>query len=159
MPDPTITVLGVHRLAVTPELVDATLEQLHGHVPAGEDRAELEPYCRDLLQSAVLTEVLVENRDDRFSIDDFGQDIPGQPPGQRQAPWLETYLTLDGEHRLLEQRHLVKTPEDPALRVAFFIHFWEPSVPLTTSYGRISCPTITSMPARLAKLAPYEAPD
>jgi hypothetical protein len=88
MAQPIVTVLGVHRLTVTPAFIDATLQQVHGYIPEGDDRAELEPYCRDLVIRAVLVEALIENRDERFRVDDFGQVIPGQDPGQRQEKWL-----------------------------------------------------------------------
>jgi hypothetical protein len=157
--EPNVTVIGVYRLAVTSELIDATLEQIHGYVPEGDDRAELEPYCSDLVNGVALVEVLVKNRDERFRVDDFGQVVAGQDPGQRQAPWLETYLTLDGKQRLIDNRYLPDTPRDDELRITFFLHFWEPGIPLATSYGDVGCPSVSEMPERLTRLAPHEPPD
>jgi hypothetical protein len=134
------------------------MRQVHGFEPIDSEQDEYWPYIRNLVGSVVLIEAIVSNRDDRFKIEEFTQRLVNVPESQLQAPWLETYLTADGSERLIDERRFVKVPSESNLRMAFFMHFWDPAVPLSTTYGLVKCPPPTAMPGRLEVLAPYEAP-
>lgn len=157
MPEPTIQVLGVYALPVTEELLQEQTDILYGASLTGEVRQQAEQKCREQLQSTVLVEALVRNRDERFKAGDFCQPIDGVEPGSWQVAWAEAYLTLDGESRLEARR--LDPPEAKDFRVAFFIHYWEDALPLLSSYGELRCSAVQQMPERLWRLVPYEPVD
>ena len=109
-------------------------------------------------KSAVLIELLVLDRDGRFSVGDFVQKQPDVQPRQWQAAWAEAFLVLDGS-ALVFDRWKKRMPALGDLRIAFFIHYWMPSLPLHTSYGDVTCSQPQEMPGRLARLVTYEMPD
>jgi hypothetical protein len=109
------------------------------------------------LESTVLIEVLVRNRDKRFTVADFSQPQEGVPRDSWQVAWAEAYLTEDGKELLVER--WADAPKADTLRVAFFLHCWNPAAPLLTSYRELPCPEVKKMPDRLQKLVPYEPLD
>lgn len=118
--------------------------------------AELEKQLRTLLQEVVLVEVLVSNPDERFSIDNFLQPDASTPKETWQAAWQEAFLSARGDEPA--DLGANRIPSSSCFRVAFYIHFWRPSLGLATSYGHLSCPSAHVMPERLWKLAPYDLP-
>lgn len=158
MTSASISVLGVHRLDVTPELLADAMRQVHGFEPGEDGQDDYWPYINELLSSVALVEVLVTDPDERFNAGEFAQKIPGVPSGMEQVAWLETYLSADGLTCLSDDRRYAKPPGDAQFRVAFYIHDWDPEVALSSSYGELVCPPLTTMPQRLWALAPYEAP-
>ena len=156
MSAPTIRVLGIHRLRVTEELFREQHSILWPDT-LGVSREVSEPYIREQLASVVLVEALVLARDSRFSMNDFEQAQIGVPPGHRQVAWAEAYLSLDGIALAVERWS--PTPESGDLRVAFYIHDWNPTLPLLSSYGEILCPQPQPMSDRLERLVPFEPVD
>ncbi len=69
------------------------------------------------------------------------------------AAYLEAYLTADGENTI--DFHY-PTPPPGDLRIAFFLHDWDPAKPLQTTYGDVQCPAPLPMPERLTRLVPFE---
>jgi hypothetical protein len=47
-------------------------------------------------------------------------------------------------------------PDAAHFRLAFFLHFFDPELPLLSSYGSLSVPTVSDMPDRLKWLMPYD---
>ena len=131
----------------------------------GIDAAEFdEVFTREFAQAAVdemnsivLIELLVLNRDARFSVDHFLDEQPNLPSPHAQAAWSEVFLTPDGRSIFPTKWREVPTSSD--LRLAFFVHFWDSKVPLQTTYGPIVCPPVEVMPERLERLMPYVSPD
>jgi len=152
-----VEVLGVYRLPVTKELFRKQFETLYEHPMSKQQRAEAQRRCWEQLSSIVLVEVTVRNRDDRFDVSHFTQPQEGVPEANWQVAWAEAYLTPDGEALLVERGS--DPPKSGDLRVAFFMHFWQPEKPLRTSYGDVTCPIVQEMPERLARLVPYEPVD
>jgi hypothetical protein len=109
------------------------------------DRQAAERHVREELAGAVLLEVLIQNPDSQFSVDDFGQ------AGNDQAPYSEAFLSQDGQTVLSEN-----SSDVDMLRLAFYLHYVDPGQPLKTSYGTLRLPAIGAMPTRLATLIPYE---
>ena len=109
------------------------------------------------MESTVLVEVFVRNRDGRFKVGDFSQPQDGVPRDNWQVAWAEAYLSEDGESLFVERWG--DAPKADTFRVAFFIHCWNPNAPLLTSYGERRCPEVNKMPERLHKLVPYEPVD
>jgi len=149
---PQIEILGVYRLPVTEDL----FREQHSILYADSDPVA-EKRCRDQLASTVLVEVLLRNRDESFDLGDFTQPQEGVPRENWQAPWAEAYLTLDGE--ALATERWSSPPQTEDLRVAFFLHYWQPNAVLRSSYGDLSCPAVREMPERLGRLVPYEPVD
>ncbi len=92
-----------------------------------------------------MVDVLISNPDERFDIGDFRQ------PDSDQAPYNEVYLSPDG----LSVISRYKPPAGDNFRVAFFLHFFDPTKPLKTSYGEIPIPPIHNMPEHYKEIIPY----
>jgi hypothetical protein len=119
-----------------------------------EQRAEAEEQCREQLASIVLIELLVENGDQSFSVSDFSQPEDGVPRDSWQVAWAEAFLAVDGNSLLVERWK--EPPKTGAFRVAFFMHFWDETKPLLTSYGELTRPSVSEMPERLKRLVVLE---
>jgi hypothetical protein len=157
MRDPTIQVLGVYRLNVTDELVREQHSILYPD-SLGVSRAISERQIREQLESVVLIEALVLDRNSRFDVGDFTQAQVGVPRDSWQVAWAEAYLSFDGTSLAVNRWSPAPTSGD--LRIAFFIHGWNPASPLLSSYGEVtSCPQPQPMPDRLAQLVPFEPVD
>jgi hypothetical protein len=150
MSDPRIEVLGVYRLDVTEELFREQFSILYSRPMTEEKRVPAEESIRELLESTVLIEVLVSNRDERFNVGDFGTY-------SGQVAYAEAYLSQDGEALLVEGS--LKVPPDDPLRIAFFLAEWSPEWGdwgmLLTTYGKVQCPLPQQMPDRLKRLVPF----
>lgn len=157
MPQPRVGVLGVYHLPVTDELFREQFEILYGYLMSPNERAAAERQCKEQLESAVLIEVLVSNRDKRFRVGDFAQARTGQSKANWQVAWAEAYLTADGESLLVERWSDAHDAEP--LRLAIFIHYWDPRQPLQSSYGEMNCPAPQEIPERLKRVVPYEPVD
>mgnify|MGYP000495343401 CR=1 FL=1 len=153
MAKPTVDVLGVYSIPVTDDLLREQTDILHGADLTGDAREDAEEDVREQLESTVLIEVLVRNRDKRFDVGDFSQAQDGVPRDSWQVAWAEAYLSEDGNQLLVERWG--DAPKADSFGVAFFIHYWNPAAPLLTSYGEVRCPTVNKMPERLQKLVPY----
>jgi len=103
----------------------------------------------DELSDVVLLDIEVENADENFDVGDFKQ------PASDQAPYLDAYLTPDG-NRILSW---FKPPSENSFRIVFFLHFFDPSKTLLSSYGELKIPPIQEMPPHLEELIPYEPAD
>lgn len=157
MPKSTITVLGVYALPFDDVMIREQADILYGAKLKGAARQEAERRCRKQLSSTVLVELLLVDRSDKFFLGDFTQPQDSYHRDSSQAPWAEAYLSVDGEHRL--QMVWPDPPTEKNFRVAFFIHFWNPDVPLLSSYGELQCPRVEPMPERLRRLVPYQLLD
>src|SRR5438552_8541112 len=89
MAQPTIEILGVYSIPVTKELLREQTDILYGADLASTKRREAECQCREQLESTVLIEVLVRDRDERFKVGDFSQPRDGVPRDNWQMAWAE----------------------------------------------------------------------
>lgn len=153
MKQPQIAILGAYRLEVTKSLIKQQFEELFDYEMSEDQLREALLHCIHQLHSVVLLELLVENCDARFRLDDFTQQIDAVPRDSWQAPWSEVYLTADGESLLVESGQPL--PGVDTFRVAFFLHYFQPDRPLLSSYGPLECPAIMDMPPRLTRLVPF----
>jgi hypothetical protein len=158
MAGPTVEVLGVYRLHVSDDLFREQFDGLYGYPMSPGERRNAERQCREQLESLVLVEAVVSNRDRRFHVGDFAQARAGQPKDNWQVAWAEAFLTSDGESLLVPRLSRDAPPDDP-LRVAFFIHYWDSAQPLQSTYGEVECPAPQPMPERLERLVPFEPVD
>jgi len=153
MADPSIEVLGVYRVVATDELIREKAEVAYGIDESAPDWDRIEAQCREEIESAVLIEAMVRDRDERFDAGDFSQRIEGVKRDNWQVGWAEAFLTSNGMSLAVERWE--PPPPTADLRIAFFVHCWDSGKPLTSSYGDIPCPAPAPMPERLAKLVPY----
>ena len=141
-----LQVLGVYRLDVTPEVFAAQLPMC-----GDEDQ------CRDHFSSVVLIEAIGEAVDGRFKLNGLTQPNPAYPHGAPQAAWDEGLLSSDGEVLLARKISCVRGTG--RLRFAFYMHYWDPQLPLKWAYGEIPCPPPKPMPERSKRLMPYRPCD
>ena len=154
MPKPTIKVLGTYALPFDAKMLKQQTNILYGKNLKGPARRYAEEQCREQLGSTVLIEALIQEADKRFRLSDFTQPLAGVQRDNWQAPWAEGVLSVDGESRL--ETRWSEPPTNKTFRVAFFLHYWKPDVPLLTSYGEVQCPPVQEMPERLQRLVPYQ---
>lgn len=148
MARPTVQVLGAYRLDCTSGLFAQAMEWKYGNLLLSvAEREAAEAHVRSELSGTVLIEAEIHERDDRFSVGDFGQ------AGSDQAAYSEVFLSQDGRAVIADA---FDVPTDSVLRIAFFLHFVDPAKELNTSYGPVALPPLQSMPKRLAELVPYE---
>ncbi len=148
MAAPTVQVLGAYRLECTPELFAQAMEWKYGNLTLStEEREAAEAHVRSELSRVVLIEAAIHGRDDYFSVSDFGQ------AGSDQAAYSDVFLSEDGRTVIADA---FDVPPGPGLRIAFYVHFFDPAKVLNTSYGPVSVPPLQAMTKRLAELVPYE---
>jgi hypothetical protein len=156
--EPRVTVLGVHPLNVTAELLEA---QIGTTWSADEDpperRADAERRARGQLEGAVLVEIRIDAppADPKF-FDRITHDSGDVSP---QAPWLETLLTADGSGVLPERVSDTLRAGLASLRIAFYLHYFDAAVPLVTPFGDVRLLPPSPMPERLQRLVPYQIVD
>lgn len=150
MPRPRVEILGAYRVDASPELQEKAMRlKFPFEFDSAKDRADAEQQVRSEISGAVLLEVLIHDRDQHFSVSDFGQD------GSDQAAYSEVFLSDDGNGVV---SNFDMPPHDP-IRLAFYLHFTDFAKPLRTTYGPVSIPLAQAMPDRLKALIPYEPVD
>lgn len=148
--DASIKLIGVYRVKFTKQLFKDAWEEKYGGIDLNrKEKKTAEKYVREELSSIVCVEVLVKNRDQKFDISDFCQ------PGSDQVAYNDAYLSLDGNELISDYQQ----PDDKDLRIAFFLHFFNPIMPINTSYGKLTFQEIEDMPVRLSELVPYRPVD
>lgn len=121
-----------------------------------EDRQEWEQYLRSYMDDVAIIEVLVTDPDAAFNMSEFVQPDSLRPENNWQVAWNETFLTPDGETVIGE--YPCNLPDMLQYRVVFAIHYWNPDLPLRSSYGELALPAMEALPERLWRLTPYEVP-
>lgn len=74
----------------------------------------------------------------------------------RQVPYYEHLLNADGS--VAKELALEPVQVNGEVRLAFFIHFLRPGIPLSSPFGKLSIPPVSDMPARL-RVIEYMPPD
>jgi len=150
MQQPAVKVLGAYRVLLTDDLLRKTMETKYRGIKLSDaQRRQATAFVQDELSSVVLLEILVSDPDQRFKVGDFAQS------DSDQAPYNEAYCTADGTAVISR----FDQPHAGTFRVAFFLHFFDASRPLASSYGVLKVPPVQEMPERLQKLLPYEPVD
>jgi hypothetical protein len=133
---PRIEVLGVYRLPISPKLIRAQTGHFSRDWVAANPEDAMSA-AREELEETVLVELYTHGRDERFNPNDFTQQLE-LPHDQWQAAWMEVCLSDDGT--ALQSKPFDPWPPSRDLRVAFYMHLWDPERPLETSYGPVVCP-------------------
>jgi hypothetical protein len=138
---PTLTILGVYK----PEIPEAVYQE-QWQVTASDELTQAH------FNGLVLLEALLDGNAERlFDAIELGQRYQDH----FQCAYDEALLSLDGE-RVLERRMNCITGTGP-LRFACYLHFYDPTQPLSWSGGAVECPPIEPAPERLRRLVPYNA--
>jgi hypothetical protein len=153
---PEIRVIGTYKVHVDVELLRKVkaLDRLtrkwnRASYPIGYEPGEPERAWKyEEMMSAILIELTMSDTDSRFLHYEFGQ------PGSEQAPYMLKYLTEDGMAVVSDEEF--GPPPEGKIRLAFFLHCFDSSQPLKTSYGQVAVPSPVEMPERLRRIFRYE---
>jgi hypothetical protein len=147
---PDVQVLGVHRVEPSDELFQEAMDLKYGGVALSDkERNDASQSVHDELANIELIETLVLRRDDGFDVGGFRQ------PGTDQVAYAEAFLSSNGQSVLSR----TTVPDKEPLRLTFFLHCYAPAQPVLSSYGSLSLPPMSEMPARLQTLVPYQPVD
>lgn len=107
-----------------------------------------------------LIEILVRGSTGVFDVGEFTQPTAGQPRPNWQVPWDERILDSRGESIVSTRFGVEKQPELwlGNVRMVFFFHYLNPTLPLRTPFGDVALPEQTRRPRRLRSMR-YEPPD
>lgn len=154
-----VTIIGLHPLDYTDEQIDQRTTHHFGLValnPDKETREFADFVTRQSLRSTVLVEMLIRGRDRTMYMGDFGQSSGDFIGPNDPVAYEEAFLSLDGSQRVADYLDQVRGDD---VRVAFYLHNYQPGLPILTSYGPVQPPLMTAMPDRLKRLAPYKLPE
>ncbi len=150
---PRATIIGVHPLDYSEELFDEAVTARYGLISLSTDRQMRESafeVVRQELASVVLVEMVIQGRDGRMYMGDFGQSRGDVLTGGDEVACCEVFLSSDGVERVADYLDQVRGPD---VRVAFFLRDYKPARPILTSYGPVEVTLLTPMPMRLRRLA------
>ncbi len=103
MNKPHIEILGIYALPVSDELLSNQFDLLYGYEMSSENKMEAEKQIKDQLNSTVLIEVNVVNRDPNFKLSHFTQPMSEISEGSWQAPWAEAFLSSGGDSLIVDR--------------------------------------------------------
>jgi hypothetical protein len=147
---PELKLTGVYRVRPTKELFENAMESKYGGIELLEkQRVVAEKAVKDELSSIVLIDIVINNPDKSFSMMEFRQ------PELDQAVYDEAYLSSDGKSIISRK----KQPSGNTKRAAFFLHYFDISKPLLTSFGSVVIQKIDEMPKYLEVIMPYRPVD
>jgi hypothetical protein len=102
----------------------------------------------------VLVDVVVANADERFTVDDFTQDM--EPTASPQAAYDEGLFSADGQ-LLVRKQGCADHLHDG--RIMFYLHYYDPFKPIRWTYGSCECPPPQLVPKSIWELMPYTPVD
>ncbi len=150
---PSVEIVGVHPIELSEPLLREAYGIRYGSQDLGDrDRAEAERNIADDLARTVLVEVCIRGRDRAFFLGDFGQSHADIVQPDDSVAYDEQFLNDDGTNIVGAVLEKVRGPD---VRVAFFLHQYDPQRPILTSYGAVPPPAPTPMPGRLARIIRY----
>ena len=123
------------------------------HAPSAE---VIGVYAVDAPVPCALVEMRVRRTTTQVDLDDVTQAVEGVPESEWQVVWDEHFLDATGS-KPLDARHPAVPPSRGDVRVAFFLHYLDDELPLSTPWGNLPLPAVTDRPDRLSFMA-YEPP-
>ena len=149
MTQPTVKVLGAHKVETTDEEIKKFLQENFGNALTLSELEEQFVLKREEVSSVVALDISVTDADVNFDVGDFRQ------PDSDQVAYDEVYLSPDG--RSVESE--TQPNYSSNFRVYFFLHFYDKNKPLLTSYGTVNIPEIQPLPEYLKSLHPFTPVD
>ena len=106
-----------------------------------------------------LIEMIIKNPPHIPDINEFTQEIPGEPRENWPVPYTEYILDSTGTHIISEDFIENTKPELWAgdVRLVFFFHFLDLTKPMITPFGVVDLPQESSLPDRL-NIIDYDPP-
>jgi len=145
MTQPIVKVLGAYKIDMTNEEIKNFLNESFGKVLTPVEIEEQVMLKQAELSSVIALDVSVTNADEKFDVGDFRQ------PESEQVAYDEIYLSADGCSIESETK-----PNDLSnFRIYFFLHFYDKSKSLISSYGETEIPEVQTLPGYLKSLHPY----
>ena len=150
---PSVEIVGVHPIEVSSALLREACKIRYGAQDLDDRaRAEAEQRVADDLARTVLVEACIRGRDRAFFLGDFGQSDADIVQPDDPVAYDEQFLNDDGTNIVGAVLEKVRGPD---VRVAFFLHQYDPKRPILTSYGAVPPPAPSPMPGRLARIIRY----
>jgi len=154
---PSLTVLGVYHVPYVDYQLRRQLNQYYFFGNAARDtNSRVRQYIKRCVP-LVLFEIALDHLDERFSFNDFTQEMPGAPREAWQTAYEEAVLSFDGSQLLA--RGPFCTKELRSGRAAFYFHFYDPDQPMRWPYGEFPNPPMQAISQRLWALMPYSPVD
>jgi hypothetical protein len=100
----------------------------------------------------VLIDVVLADVNSRFNVSDFSQEMEGLD--SPQAAYDEAVLSAEGA---VLERGVGCADHLRNGRIAFYLHYFDPSRPLRWTYGSVDCPPAQLIPTAMLTLLPYHA--
>lgn len=143
---PQVSIIGLHPVSLTKAaLLDNAISEFGEGNYSLADILDLDDTdFAERFADLYLVEVRIDQPDDAFD--------PSQLQQGDQVAYDEKLLNEGGTAAL--KSALSRS----SIRLGFFLHFVDPSEPLSTPYGEVALPTPTPMPQRLARLFRYVPP-
>jgi hypothetical protein len=149
---PAVRIIGAHVLEPSEELVRSAVALKYPNTEIKWwKRAGIRDAVKAELSLVALIEIEIVGVDERFQIADFRQ------MDSDQVAYDEVFLSPDGERVVSQGFDGILSGRD--LRMGFFLHHFDWTQPLLTSYGPVRVPGPSPMPERLARLMPYDPVD
>ena len=146
MPEPVLRILGVYK----PYIPDETYREQWQMTESDEE-------TREHFEGLVLIEAVVDGIESDLQLIEMGQTFRSGDYETFMCAYDEALLSPDGD--TLIERGMDCVPGTGTLRFAFYLHCFDPSQPLSWSYGKVECPPVQPAPERLMALVPYNATD
>jgi hypothetical protein len=146
MAEPRLKVLGVYRPIISKEAWQNQWAE------TADDE-----YTKDYFERLVLIEAIVDDLDEPFNMNKFGQMQPEFPddPTRMLVGYDEGLLSADGE--TLIDRDMDCIRGSGQLRFAVYLQYYDPDRSLRWQKGEVTCPPVQEVPLRLMMLMPYTA--
>jgi hypothetical protein len=150
MNPPSVTIVGVHEVALTPEGLREAFVAEYGEY--GDHLPPPEEFVEQYGERLSLIEIAITPLPPTFDVGGITQEEAGLARASWQVPFDEKWLDQSG----IEE---VAAPEAGSLaRFAFFFHLTQLDKPLITPLGSFALPPVTPMPDRLRSLFRYVPP-
>ena len=146
MNEPNISLIGVYKLEYNNELINKAIELKYGENHKND--INYKNMVIDELNNVYLIELLVENPDSKFRVDDINQD------NNDQAPYDESYYSID-----YKIDYNYEMPNIDKFKLLFWFHYLDINNPLNTSYGKVYINKVDKMPEYLINIKKYEPVD
>jgi hypothetical protein len=114
-------------------------------------------YPVDAAEPCHLMEAVITEHAGPVDMMQFAQEVSDEPRANWQAAWDERLLDVDGTKDIGGRFPRKIVADSGPIRVAFFIHYLDPTRPFMTPAGAVDLPPVEPRPPRLSLLQ-YESP-
>lgn len=148
---PTVEVHGVYRVRLKEGELMASLRQFH----SSQRHTRTDPATVAFMDRCIplaLFDITLDNLDSRFQVGDFKQSMSSKE-NVDQVAYDEAVLSDDATTLLGRGQRRARGLTRG--RIAFYFHYYDPSIPMDWTYGKFACPAVKAVPEDLVALVPY----